>query len=382
MKALRFAWKNLLEAWREPKVYGLLLFFPALFVVVYYIAFGQTGKGLAQMLTVSVVNQDAGPAGVQLVEALRGTTFDGQPVLDVTVVADRREAEAALREYKDVLMLIIPSNFSQVLQEVRDGRVEKPITLQLVGDPALDSYVFANSFVPSVVDEFVKKFIGWQTSNNVAIDFVPNTGSMADFQIGVPGLLVFAVLMGVVTAAMVPVREDVTGTLHRLQLTRARASDVILGVALAHVVLAVLQILIAFGIAVLCGFRTPGSLALAIGIGALVSLAATGLGLIVACFAHSPIAATLIGSAVFAPVAFLSGALFPVASAPIATLWGHDVSWLDILPARHAVEALQRVLIYGDGLSAIAYPLSALAVLSLVYLGIGVGLYQWLRIKA
>jgi len=93
-------------------------------------------------------------------------------------------------------------------------------------------------------------------------------------------------------------------------------------------------------------------------------------------------AATLIGSAVFAPLAFLSGALFPVASAPIATFWGHDVSWLDILPARHAVEALQRVLIYGDGLSAIAYPLSALAVLSLAYLGIGVGLYQWLRIKA
>jgi len=88
----------------------------------------------------------------------------------------------------------------------------------------------------------VKKSIGWQTSNNVAIDFVPNTGSMADFQIGVPGLLVFAVLMGVVTAAWCPLREDVTGTLHRLQLTRARASDVISGVALAHVVLAVLQI--------------------------------------------------------------------------------------------------------------------------------------------
>jgi len=74
-------------------------------------------------------------------------------VLDVSVVADRREAEAALREYKDVLMLLIPSDFSRVLQEVRDGRVEEPITLQLVGDPALDSYVFANSFVPSVVDE-------------------------------------------------------------------------------------------------------------------------------------------------------------------------------------------------------------------------------------
>ena len=382
MKALRFAWKNLLEAWREPKVYGLLLFFPALFVIVYYIAFGQTGKGLAQMLAISVVNQDAGPAGAQLIESLRSTTFDGQPVLDVTVVADRREAETALREYKDVLMFIVPSDLSQILQEVREGRAEKPVTLQLVGDPTLDSYVFANSFVPSIVDEFAKKFIGWQTSNNVAIEFVPNTGSMADFQIGVPGLLVFAVLMGVVSSAMVVVREDVTGTLRRLQLTRASASDVIFGVALAHVVLAALQILIAFGIAALCGFRTPGSFILAIGIGTLVSLAATGLGLIVACFARSSITAALIGSAVFAPVAFVSGALFPVASVPIATLWGHDVSWFDILPARHAVEALQRVLIYGDGLTAIAYPLSALAVLSLMYLGIGVGLYQWLRIKA
>jgi len=63
MKALRSPGKTCWKPGEEPKVYGLLLFFPALFVVVYYIAFGQTGKGLAQMLTISVVNQDAGPAG-------------------------------------------------------------------------------------------------------------------------------------------------------------------------------------------------------------------------------------------------------------------------------------------------------------------------------
>jgi len=91
-------------------------------------------------------------------------------------------------------------------------------------------------------------------------------------------------------------------------------------------------------------------------------------------------AATLIGSAVFAPVALFRRRFSGHIHAHRHSL-GRDVSWLDILPARHAVEALQRVLIYGDGLSAIAYPLSALAVLSLVYLGIGVGLYQWLRIK-
>ena len=58
--------KNLREAWREPKIYGLVMFFPAVLVIVYYIAFGQTNQGLAQMLTVTVVNQDAGPAGGQL----------------------------------------------------------------------------------------------------------------------------------------------------------------------------------------------------------------------------------------------------------------------------------------------------------------------------
>ena len=45
LKALQIARKTLLEALREPQLYGLLLLFPAVLVLVYYVAFGGTSQG-------------------------------------------------------------------------------------------------------------------------------------------------------------------------------------------------------------------------------------------------------------------------------------------------------------------------------------------------
>jgi hypothetical protein len=91
VKAIWVARKTLREAWREPKLFGLLMLFPALLVVIYYVAFGQSQQGLSQMLRVLVINQDAGPAGAQLVAALRAEQFDGHPVLDEIGRASCRE---------------------------------------------------------------------------------------------------------------------------------------------------------------------------------------------------------------------------------------------------------------------------------------------------
>ena len=60
MKALGIARKTLLELWREPLILGLLLFFPAAFVGLYYVAFGRTEEGLATHLSILIINDDAG----------------------------------------------------------------------------------------------------------------------------------------------------------------------------------------------------------------------------------------------------------------------------------------------------------------------------------
>jgi len=377
MKVLWVARKSLREAWREPKLYGLLMLFPAMLVAVYYVAFGQTPQGLSQMLRVLVINQDAGPAGEQLVAALRAERFDGRPVLDVAA-ADLASAEVALRERKAALLLVLPADFSQALAAGQGA----PAEVRMVGDQASDSYVFASSFVSSAIDAFTRRATGWDRPLPLAVDFLRGTGTLSDLQFGIPGVLVFGVLFNTISAAMVLVREEVAGTLRRLKLSRARGLDVIGGIALAHLVLAALQVPLAFGLALLLGFRSPGSLLLAVAIGAVLSLAATGMGLLAACFARSDGEAANLGTLLLMPLAFLSGAVFPMPPLPLFTVAGRVIQLYDILPSAHAAEAMRRVLIFGDGPADVAYSLAGLVVLSLLYLALGVAVYQRRKLNA
>jgi hypothetical protein len=55
-------------------------------------------------------------AGGDLPRALGGVRYPGGgPLLDVTAVADRAEAEAMLRDREAALLLIVPTGFSQDL---------------------------------------------------------------------------------------------------------------------------------------------------------------------------------------------------------------------------------------------------------------------------
>lgn len=394
MKAFSIARKTLIELWREPLLLGLLLLFPIALVGFYYVAFGQTEEGLATYLSILVVNDDAGAAsgsapgghwqaGADLIDVLRGTEWDGDPVFEVEIVTDRHAAEIALRERKVALLLVIPADFTQALLEGASGVAGmSPAEVSLVGDPNSETFVFAQSFINGLLREFVHQTVGWQDEvPPVNYEFLPGTGTMSDFDFGVGGIIIFGIMFLMISTATVMVRENVTGTLRRLQLTGVGAGALLLGVTLAQMGAAAIQVPITFGAAVAMGFRSNGSLLLAMGIGLLVALSAVGVGLIVACFARNDGEATNLASVALVPMAFLSGALFPMPSLPLFTVGEHTVELYDLLPTTHAAVAMRRVLIFGEGPGAIAYELVAMAVLSIALLVVGVVLYQRLRMK-
>jgi ABC-2 type transport system permease protein len=391
-KTISIARKSLLELWREPLLLGLLLFFPMALVGFYYFAFGQTEGGLATYLTVLVMNEDAGTAmpggghwqaGADLVDAIRDTEWDGDPVFDVQVATDLPVAEIALRERKASLLLAIPPSFSQLLIDGASGTDgSSPAVVTLVGDPGSDGFVFAHSFLQGLVREFAKQVAGWQDDTvTIAYEFLPGTGTVSDFDWGVAGIIVFGVMFIVITTATVLVRENVTGTLRRLRLTRAGAAAVLLGVTLAQMLVALVQVPITFGSAVVMGFQGSGSLLLAMGITLMLTLSAVGLGLVVACFARSDGEAANLGSGVLVLVVFISGALYPMPDLPLFTIAGRTIQVYDFLPPTHASEALRQVLIYGEGPEAVAYELVAMTLLSLVSLAVGIVLYQRLQMQ-
>lgn len=382
MNALAVARKTLVEFWREPQLLGLLLVFPPLLILMYYLAFGQSERGLASVLQVMVINNDVGAAqnqgeyrraGAQLVDMLRQAEFDGKPVFTIVPITDRAEGEIALRERKAGLALIIPADFTQSLSGARAA----PPTLTFLGDPSSDNYVFADSFL----DDMMRQFVASSTSPSAEIkyEFLPGTGTMSDFQYGVPGTIIFGIVFLVVPTATVLVRERARGTLRRLRLTRLSAGHLLTGLTLAQLALAVLVTLVTFGTALALGFESPGSIPLMMGIALLFSLAPVGLGLIVACFSNNDGEAVNLSTGVLVPLVFLSGAVFPMPPAPLFSIAGRSIQVYDLMPSTHAGAAMRRIMVFGQGPGAILYELGAMAVLSLLYLAIGVILYQKLR---
>ncbi len=376
MKIIAIARKTLLELWREPLLIGLLLLFPVLLVIFYYVAFGQTKDGLASYLKLLVMNDDAGPAGTALVEAIRETEYNGDLVFDVTIATDRNTAEIALREHKAALLLVIPSDFTQSLTVQ-----QAPATVRLVGDASSDSFVFAQGFLDDLVQRFARQAAGRKEPTLVTYEFLPGTGTMSDFDFGVPGTIVFGVMFMTVATAMILVRERVSHTLRRLRLTRASARDLLLGITLALLIVSLVQAPLTLGAAVALGFHAQGSLVLAMGIVLLLGLSAIGLGLIVACFAHNDGEAANLGSVVGVMMALLSDALYPMPAAPVATIAGRTIELYDVLPPTHAGEAMRRVLIFGEGADAIVYELVMMAVLAALFLTVGVIFYRRVQMR-
>jgi ABC-type polysaccharide/polyol phosphate export permease len=80
------------------------------------------------------------------------------------------------------------------------------------------------------------------------------------------------------------------------------------------------------------------------------------------------------------PLAFLSGAVFPLPPAPLFTLAGRTLQVYDLLPTAHATTALRRVLIYGDGLEQVGFEIVVLLISTGLILAAGVLLYRRMKL--
>jgi ABC-2 type transport system permease protein len=357
----------------------------------YYVAFGQTEQGLAKFLSIMVLNRDSGVVtpdgerwniGQELIGLMREAEFEGDPIFSVTEVDDRQEAEITLREHKASLLMEIPADFSDTFVDALQSEgTASSAELILIGAPESGDYTFARSMLSGLLRKFSFGAAGWDESVDLQYRFVPGTGTMSDFDFGVGGIIIFGITFGVLITAEVMVREDLSGTLQRIRLSRASSFDLLLGVSLAMMLIAVIQVPITLGSALAMGFHNNGSLLLIIGIGLLMSLASIGVGLIVACYSRTPGDATNLASVALVPLVFLSEAMYPMPDLPIATLGNRTIQLYDLLPTTHAAEAIRRVTIFGEGLTDIVYELVALTLLSVIFLAVGVALYQRRRMR-
>ena len=377
MKLLSVFRKSLLEQLRDRWSLILMLVTAPFFVFLYWLFFG----GGSTTYKVLVINHDTGVtiegqpwnAGDEVIAALELITYsNNQPMLDVKLTTDRQQSERQLRDRDATVLLIIPDNFSAALQS--EGRLTTEP--EMVGDLTNTYYSVAAVLVDAALDGYLESLEEQQPVQTFETP-LGKSGSRTEFELYVPGLLIFAVIMLVFPVAMAVTSEIEAGTLSRLQITRMSAFDLLGGISAAQLAIGITAATLTLLTGIALGFNNHGSVGAALLICAVTALSVIGVGLLVACFSRTVSQAFLIANFPLILMMFFSGSIYPIPQVSLFTVAGRSFGLYDILPPTHAVVALNKVLTLGEGVSAITFELGAVLILSAVYFWGGVRLFHY-----
>ncbi len=388
MRFLTVFGKTLREMRRDLLTLSLTVVFAPFFVFLYWL-FTYGGSTTYNVL---VINQDRGAlledgtrlhAGEQVANAIAAVAYaDGKPMLKTRLLESRSTAENLLRERAAATFILLPEDFSQALADIRRGERRTSAQIVFGGDLTNPYYMISSILATTAVEKEVVRITAQAPLLQYVEEPLGASAARTEFENYVPGILVFAVIMLVFLAAMTVAREVESGTLRRLQLTPLTSLELLGGISAALVLVGVASVFLTFFTAVALGFHSQGPLWLAILIGAVTSLSIIGVGMLVACFSRTVSQAFVIANFPLGLLMFFSGSIFPIPAVKLFTVAGRAVSLYDALPATHAVAALHKVLTLGAGLPEVAYELTTLCVLSALYFGAGVWLFQRTHMRA
>jgi ABC-2 type transport system permease protein len=281
-----------------------------------------------------------------------------------------------LRQRTAAVYLIIPPDFTRTLLALQSGDRSQPVQITFGGDLTNPYYTVASVMAISALESYVQQVSGQLPLINYTEHTLGVSAARTEFEIYVPGILVFSIIMLIFLAAMTAARESETGTLRRLQLTGISAFEYLGGMSIALLLVGLVAEFLAFGAAILCGFHSAGPLWVAVLIGALTSLGVIGAGLVVAAFSRNVSQAFVIANFPLGLFMFFSGSIYPLPRIDLFTIGDQPVGLYDLLAPTHAVSALNKVFVLGSDFNEVTYELISLLLLSAGYFVIGVWLFQ------
>jgi ABC-2 type transport system permease protein len=362
---------------------ALTLFTTPAFVLAYWVFFAEARTSF----TVLVLDQDRAAAGRRglaprspdpvhaVLESLRHlASSDGTRLLEIREVGSRAALDVDLRAGQATAGLVVPSGFSAALA----ARGSPPAEITLTGDATSAGYRVTAILVERALNHLAHTLRG--SSPPVLVREVPLglSGARTPFEGYVPALLVFTVIMLIFSSSIAVVRQVEAGTLARLRLTPVGPVELLFGFSAIELLLGFAALVLTFSTARLLGFRSAGSLPLAMLISALASLATVGIGMFVASLSRSLTRAFLIASVAMFLLVLFSGLVFPRPRVTLFEIGPRAVDLFDAFPTTHMGVALEKVMTMGAGLGEIAYELGALGVIAAMNFTLG----GWLFARA
>lgn len=199
--------------------------------------------------------------------------------------------------------------------------------------------------------------------------------SLTTIQYLTPGLLGWAVATGAMFgAALTLVTWRQKKVLRRLRLSPVGTGTVVGARVAVSIAIALVQAAIFIGVASLpvFGLQLSNYWWMAIPLLVAGTLAFLAIGLLAGSFTKTPEAASAVANLIVLPMAFLSGAFFPLQGAPA---WLEAVS--QALPLRHLVDGMLAVMVRGEGPGAVLPQIGILLGFAAVVSAISVAVFQW-----
>jgi ABC-2 type transport system permease protein len=308
-----------------------------------------------------------------LVKKIADTKSDSATcIFKIKHLSNIGEGQKLLLNREADLLLEIPGDFTNTMQIADSVRP----TVHFYGDMNNPRYTVSAILVFTAVDEFVRNKTGAKNALNMVETFIGNSKNRTEFEMAVPGLIIFSVIMLLFSAGMIIIRDVEDKTLNRLKITKMTVFDYLTGLSITQVIVGIVSMVLTFLTAKAFGFRSEGSLAAATIIGSLCIISIIGITLIVVAFCKNSTAVLTFGNFPLFILMFFSGSMIPMSHNAMFTIGDRAVAWNDFLPPTHAVIALNKIFSMGCGISDVLYEIGALSFLSVLYFAIGMILFK------
>ena len=345
--------RRLLQGFRRDRRTIALLFVAPIVILA---LLGYLIRGSSSTPAVGIANEDSGPLGATLAEALQHSSRI------TTTDIKASDGDARLRDGSLVAYIVFPPDFSA------RARAEVAPEIHIEGSQPGENVPIAQALQEAFSS--LAGRVGGGPQFTPAFSYLyggPNLDRLDYFGAAFVGLIVFFLVFVITIVSFLNERSQ--GTLERLMASPLRRGEIVLGYMIGFTVLALIQAaeVLVFCLGVL-KVHNDGNVFLIFLIEALMAIVAVNLGIFLSMFARTEFQAVQFIPLVIVPQFLLSGILFPVSSEPALL---QPVS--NVLPLTYAVNALRDVMLKGADLSSSSLLLDIGVVTGFVVLLIAAG---------
>jgi ABC-2 type transport system permease protein len=386
MRLISVIKKSFKEQMRHFWVFFLTISMAPFFVFVYYLII-ETSKPHYDIL---ILNQDKGVHSFsetlnysdRLLEGAKEYLKKNPGIpLSLKTTGNKAGAIKKLGNRKADALIIIPEDFSQRVHDVINGKDDKSINIEFIGDLTNIKYMVSAVWANEILHEYVFGATRKVRPVKVIETSLGVSGKIDDFDLVTPGLLILSVILLMLTATIAIVTEVENKTMLRLKLSKLNAFEFLSGVSIIQVLVGLLSIMLTLAVAVSLGFDFKGSIALLIFLAVLTSISIIAFSLIVAAVTKTANEVLVVGNFPLFLFMFFTGAAFPMKGKALFTIAGYPITLQGLMSPTHSISALNKVSIMNMGLKDILPEITALIIITIIYFIIGVWAFQRRHMK-